>query len=70
MWTGPSLTQTSPNFGDNRTAMLDAVGQLRALETRTAQKSEQRRARFHRRGQITPGERLGRLVDPGLPFCD
>jgi geranyl-CoA carboxylase beta subunit len=48
--------------------MLTAVAELRALENRTAEKPEQRRDRFAARGQITPRERLARLLDPGLPF--
>ena len=51
-----------------RDAMLRAVGALRALEARTAAASEQRRARFAERRQITPRERLARLLDPGMPF--
>lgn len=64
-------TEIMPNasvFGKNRDAMLTAVAELRALENRTAEKSEQRRERFAARGQITPRERLARLLDPGLPF--
>lgn len=49
-------------------AMLDAVARLRALEDRAARTSEQRRERFAARGQITPRERLARLLDPGMPF--
>ncbi len=48
--------------------MLAAISDLRELEARAARKSEERRARFHQRGQITPRERLARLLDPGLPF--
>ncbi len=62
------ITPNAPAFGENRDAMLSAVAELRALETRTAEKSEQRRERFAARGQITPRERLARLLDPGLPF--
>lgn len=68
MWTGPKVTSADPAFADNRAAMLAAIGELRALEDRTAQKSEQRRARFESRGQITPRDRLARLLDPGAPF--
>jgi geranyl-CoA carboxylase beta subunit len=68
MWTGPQITPESPGFDENRAAMLDAVAALRALEARAAGKSEERRARFHERGQITPRERLARLLDPGMPF--
>ncbi len=62
------ITPNAPAFDENRDAMLSAVAELRALETRTAKKSEQRRERFAARGQITPRERLARLLDPGLPF--
>ncbi|KPA19988.1 Methylmalonyl-CoA carboxyltransferase 12S subunit [Shimia sp. SK013] len=68
MWTGPKITRADPAFADNRTAMLAAVDALRALEARTAAKSEDRRARFEARGQITPRDRLARLLDPGAPF--
>ncbi|MEZ5808755.1 MAG: carboxyl transferase domain-containing protein [Zhengella sp.] len=52
----------------NRAAMEQAVAALRALEARAAAKSEQRRDRFRERGQLTPRERLARLLDPGMPF--
>ncbi|WP_137700270.1 acyl-CoA carboxylase subunit beta [Marimonas lutisalis] len=68
MWNGPTLTPSSPGYDVNRAAMLTAIAELRALEDRTARKSEERRARFHERGQITPRERLAHLLDPGLPF--
>lgn len=68
MWTGPQLGPDTPGYDDNRTAMLDAIAELRALESRAARKSEERRVRFHERGQITPRERLARLLDPGMPF--
>jgi geranyl-CoA carboxylase beta subunit len=38
------------------------------LEARAEALSEHRRARFEERGQITPRERLARLLDPGMPF--
>ncbi|SDI26784.1 carboxyl transferase domain-containing protein [Lutimaribacter saemankumensis] len=68
MWSGPQLGPDTPGYDENRAAMLRAIDELRALESRAAQKSEQRRARFHERGQITPRERLARLLDPGMPF--
>lgn len=68
MWQGSRITPGAPGYTSNRAAMLRAVETLRALEARTATKSEQRRDRFRQRGQITPRERLARLLDPGLPF--
>ncbi|MDU8929231.1 carboxyl transferase domain-containing protein [Alisedimentitalea sp. MJ-SS2] len=68
MWRAAKVTPESPGYAENREAMLRAVAELRALEARTEAKSEERRARFHERGQITPRERLSRLLDPGMPF--
>jgi len=55
-------------YGRNRAGLLDLVGRLRALEARAENASEKRRARFEERRQITPRERLARLLDPGMPF--
>lgn len=55
-------------FQKNRDDMLALVDDLRELESRAVSLSEQRRARFEERGQITPRERLARLLDPGMPF--
>ncbi len=62
------VRRESPEFAENRAAMLLLVGQLRMLEARAAALSEQRRARFEERGQLTPRERVARLLDPGMPF--
>ncbi|MFW8595101.1 acyl-CoA carboxylase subunit beta [Cribrihabitans neustonicus] len=48
--------------------MLEKISELRALEARPVALSEKRRERMHGRGQLTPRERLARLLDPGLPF--
>ncbi len=62
------IDQTSESFATNRTDMLALIERLRELETRAATLSEKRRPRFEERGQITPRERLARLLDPGMPF--
>ncbi|MGB0410622.1 MAG: acyl-CoA carboxylase subunit beta [Pikeienuella sp.] len=58
----------SAAFSQNRRDMLALVDRLRGLEQRAADLSEKRRPRFEQRGQITPRERLARLLDPGMPF--
>ena len=58
----------SPDFAQNREAMLACVDALRALEARPVMLSEKRRERMHARGQLTPRERLAQLLDPGMPF--
>ncbi len=60
----------SSEFATNREAMLGLVGRLRELEGRAAALSEKRGPRFAERGQLTPRERLARLLDPGMPFLE
>ncbi|MEM8752222.1 MAG: carboxyl transferase domain-containing protein [Pseudomonadota bacterium] len=58
----------APDYERNRAEMLALVGELRALEARAESASEKSRERMEARGQITPRERLARLLDPGMPF--
>ncbi len=62
------ISTGSPDFAANREAMLALVDQLRGIEARAKALSEKRRPRFEERGQLTPRERLARLLDPGMPF--
>ena len=62
------VVTTSEDFKANREGMLALVDRLRALEDRAAALSEKRRARFEERNQLTPRERVARLLDPGMPF--
>jgi len=63
-----AINLNSKTFETNRAQMLALVEKLRQLEERSAAKSEQRRERFEQRGQLTPRERLARLLDAGMPF--
>lgn len=65
-----SLDTGSDGFRANRAAMQALVERLRSIEGRAASASEKRRDRFHSRKQLTPRERLARLLDPGLPFLE
>lgn len=58
----------SDSFHKNRADMLALIDDLRRLEARPVALSEQRRARMEARGQLTPRDRLARLLDPGMPF--
>lgn len=62
------LQTSSPGFGQNRSDMLGLVDELHAIEERAVFTSNKRRPVFDKRGQIPPHERLGRLLDPGMPF--
>lgn len=68
-WT-TTLNRNSDAFARNRQDMLELVEQTHALKARAAALSEKRRARFEERGQLTPRERLARLLDPGMPFLE
>lgn len=58
----------SEGFQNNRRDMLELTDKLAALNDRGRSRSESRKARFEKRGQLTPRERLSRLLDPGMPF--
>jgi geranyl-CoA carboxylase beta subunit len=58
----------SEGFRKNRAQMLQHIETLQALNARGAMISEKRKPRFEARGQLTPRERLARLLDPGMPF--
>ena len=64
------LDPSSAAFQGNRTRMLELVAQLRSLEKRTRDKSEQAKPLFDKRGQILPRERIARLLDAGAPWLE
>ncbi len=62
------IALSSGDFAQNRADMLALIDELRSLEARAEAASEKRRATFEKRGQLTPRERVTRLLDPGMPF--
>ena len=50
--------------------MLALIDELSALNARAPALSASKKARFKKRGQLLPRERLARLLDPGLPFLE
>lgn len=58
----------SESFAKNRAEMLALIGRLEELNARGGIISEKRKPRFESRGQLTPRERLARILDPGMPF--
>ena len=58
----------SETYARNRKEMLKHIQTLGELNSRGAMISEKRKPRFEARGQLTPLERLARLLDPGMPF--
>tara|TARA_R110002110_G_scaffold107369_3_gene268697 strand:- start:25036 stop:26658 length:1623 start_codon:yes stop_codon:yes gene_type:complete len=64
------ISTMSDAFKANRAEMLDLTAKLDELNERCVLASEKRKPRFDERGQLTPRERLSRLLDPGMPFLE
>ena len=62
------IATNTPAYAQNRADMLALVDRLRAVEARAVEASNRRRGTFEKRGQLTPLDRLQRLLDPGMPF--
>ena len=58
------ISTQSEGYAQNQADMLELVRNLREYEARAEALSERRRPRFEERGQLTPRERLARLLDP------
>ncbi|MGC8535069.1 MAG: acyl-CoA carboxylase subunit beta [Rhizomicrobium sp.] len=64
------ISTGSEAFRTNRAEMLALVERLGEINSRSRRESEKRKAHFDTRGQLTPHERLTRLLDPGMPFLE
>ncbi|WP_198919201.1 geranyl-CoA carboxylase subunit beta [Pseudomonas chlororaphis] len=64
------LAPHSPQFLQNREAMLAGLAQIRQLEQNLLAKAAEAKAKFEKRGQLLPRERLNLLLDPGAPFLE
>jgi geranyl-CoA carboxylase beta subunit len=64
------INANSETFLRNRAEMLEHINKLQELNARGAMISERRKPRFEARGQLTPRERLFRLLDPGMPYLE
>ncbi len=64
------IDTSSEQFATNREQMLALVEELHDLKQRAVDASERKRERFEQRGQLTPRDRLARLLDPGAPFLE
>ncbi len=64
------LNKQTESFRINTQENKALLGKMEMLLDRAAQKSEQRRAVFEERNQLSPRERLGALIDPGFPFLE
>ena len=64
------INVASAGFAENRAAHLALIEAFRALEDKIAATSARARAKFEKRGQILPRERIALLLDRGAPFIE
>lgn len=65
-----SISPRSEAFRANRQAMTDLLSRMQNIEARTREASEKSRARFEKRHQLLPRDRVALLLDPGKPFIE
>jgi geranyl-CoA carboxylase beta subunit len=65
-----ALNTKSESFRSNVTRMTERLDQVRALESQVREGSADKRAKFDKRGQLLPRERVARLIDRGTPFLE
>ena len=58
----------SDEFLKNQKYHLNLLLKMQKIEKRAAEKSAQRRETFENRNQLSPRDRLGALLDSGMPF--
>ena len=64
------INSQDETFRANREGMLAAVAALREVESKVRGSEEKARAKFHKRKQMLPRERLHLLLDRGSPFLE
>ncbi len=57
-------------YAQNREAMLATIASFREIEQKVLDKAFEAKAKFNKRGQLLPRERLNLLLDPGAPFLE
>jgi len=62
------ISPSSEEYQRNRADMMALIERMQDLNARAGVLSERRKDRFAKRGQLTPRERLSRLLDPGMPW--
>ena len=65
-----NLSPSSDAFVAHRDGMLALIERVRTYQRRTVEKSAASRARFDKRSQLLPRERLSLLLDTGTPFLE
>lgn len=64
------IDSNSPQFQQNREGMLKLIADWRAIEAKGRLEEESKRARYHKRNQILPRERVHLMLDRGSPWLE
>lgn len=64
------IQTNSETFQANRASMLGLIDEMHEIEARRQAASERSRARFEKRSQLLPRDRVALLLDPGKPFIE
>ncbi|MET1080773.1 MAG: geranyl-CoA carboxylase subunit beta [Pseudomonas sp.] len=65
-----TLDRHSADYASNRAAMLATLATFRDAEQKVLDKAQEAKAKFDKRGQLLPRERLNLLLDAGAPFLE
>ncbi len=65
-----SVSRESAEFKANAEALAKTVADMRAIQQKVVDKSYEAKAKFDKRGQTLPHERVQLLLDPGSPFVE
>lgn len=65
-----SIDVRSETFTSNRAHHLRLIEEFRALERKIVETSARSRAKFEKRGQLLPRDRLALVLDRGAPFLE
>lgn len=64
------INTASETYQKNYGEMSALVDKLKELNARAPALSASKKPKFDKRGQLLPRERLGRLLDPGMPYLE
>lgn len=65
-----SIRTNSEEYQTNRQNMLELIEEFRGLEQRVRDTSNSKKAKFEKRGQLLPRERLATILDDGSPWLE
>lgn len=65
-----AISNNSESYSANRSGMLELLEHIKDIGARSQTASNKARARFKKRGQLLPRDRIALLLDPNTPFIE